>query len=212
MKSFRQFLKEEKDKEFDSFVEETLTTNKIPSIKAKDFLVPEYNYTGIIYRVVFHPKPTIERYFSDTEIDTKGITKYVSSKFNHDRYVFFSKSLEGIKALIDYPNLFNINENQIGVIFSVKPAASIDLTKYAGNNIEVKERLQDTEEVLSFEDINIRNIDALYLYDEDSGWHFITDFNNRERPTKEPITNDEEDNTEETPEIKPEEEEETKEK
>lgn len=180
MKSFKRFLREEVDKEFNSFVEEVLTTNRVATQKAKDFLTNNYNYTGLIYRVVFHPRTEIEKYMSEEEINTKGITKYITSKFNHDRYVFFTKSLNGIKGMIEYPNLFKFTEEQVGVVFSIKPAASIDLTKYSGDNIEVKDRLETNEEVLSFEDMNIRNIDALYLYDE--GWHFLTDFKNRVHP------------------------------
>jgi hypothetical protein len=173
-------LTEEKDTAFDSFVEDVLTTNRVATAKAKDFLTPNYNYTGLIYRVVFHPKATVEQYMVDDNIDTKGLSQMISSKFNHDRYVFFSKSLNGIKAMINYPNLYNINENQVGVVFSIQPAASIDMTKYQGQNIQVNDRLKQTEELLSFEDMNIKNIDALYLYDE--GWHFVTDFHNRIHP------------------------------
>jgi hypothetical protein len=182
MKSFKTFrrLLEEKDTEFNSFVEEVITTNKIEPNKAKDFLIPKYNYTGLIYRVVFHPKATVEQYMVDDNIDTKGLSQMVASKFNHDRYVFFSKSLNGIKAMINYPSLYNVNENLVGVVFSIQPAASIDMTKYDGQNILVNNRLDSTEELLSFEDMNIKNIDALYLYDE--GWHFVTDFHNRVHP------------------------------
>lgn len=174
MKSFKIFLKESEDRLFNGFVEETLSNNKISLDKAKDFLTPEYNYKGILYRVTFHPKNDIEKYFLEDYIDTKNITKYIVNKFNPDRYVFFSKSLEGIKNLINYPNLFNVSENQIGVIFSIKPAASIDLTKYTGKNIEIKKRLELTKEVLSFEDRNIKNIDALYIFLD--GWKFVTNF------------------------------------
>lgn len=211
MRTFKQYLRlvEETDKEFNSFVEEVITTNQINAMKAKDFLTPQYNYTGLIYRVVFHPKAEIEKYMNADQIDTKSIAKYVSAKFNHDRYVFFSKTLNGIKNFITYPNLFTIDENQIGVVFSVQPPASIDLTKYTGENIQVKDRLDQTEEVLSFEDMNIKNIDALYLYDD--GWHFETDFNQREKPFDNGFeTNDISPEEEDEESIEPESDEETK--
>ena len=180
--SLKKFICEEQNKEFDSFVENVITTNKVPTISAKDFLNEKFNYTGIIYRVVFHPKAEIEKYMLEDSIDTKAITQFISKNFNHDRYAFFSKSINGIKELISYPNLFKINEEHVGVVFSIKPPASIDLTKYQGANIEVKNRLSKTEEVLSFEDLDIKNIDAMYLFD--NGWHFVTDFNNRFKSTK----------------------------
>jgi hypothetical protein len=178
LKSFKTFLTEDKNKAFNSFVEEVVTTNKVSNMKAKDFLVPENNYTGILYRIVFYAKDQIEQYFNGETVDTKGITQFITANFNSNRYAFFSKSLQGIKGMIDYPNLFKVNENIVGVIFSIKPKASIDITKYSGQNAQVKDRVNKTEEVLSFEDMNISNIDGLYIYDEE-GYHFITDFNNR---------------------------------
>jgi hypothetical protein len=178
IKTFKTFLIEDKNKAFNSFIEDVITTSKVSNMKAKDFLLPEYNYTGICYRVVFYPKANIEQYFSGETVDTKGITQFISANFNSNRYAFFTKSLQGMKALITYPDLFKIKEDIVGIIFSIKPKASIDLTKYSGMNSQIKDRLSKTEEILSFEDMTINNIDGMYLYDEE-GWHFITDFNNR---------------------------------
>jgi hypothetical protein len=50
----------------------------------------------------------------------------------------------------------------------IKPSSSIDLAKYTGKNPEVKRRIQQTQEILSFEDIKITKIESIYQFND--GW------------------------------------------
>ena len=176
MKRFKQFINEEaSNQEFISFVEKVLTSNQIDTNQANDFLVNSFNYSGLLYKVIFCPLAEVQNFSEGGIPDTKAITDYIVKRFNTSRYVFFCKSLKGLENHIKYPGLFNIKEDQIGVIYSNKTAGSIDLTKYkdlGGNNIEVLKRIEETEPVLSFEDITINKIDGLYLFQD--GWKFRT--------------------------------------
>lgn len=176
MKRFRRFITEDQsNQEFVSFTEDALTTNQIDVKKANDFLTNEFNYRGVLYKVIFVPRAEVENFSQGGVPDLKAIADYIVKKFNTARYVFFYKSLQGLENAIKYPGLFTISEDQIGVIYSNKTEGSIDLTKYeslGGKNIKVLERIEQTQPVLSFEDITINKIDGLYLFDD--GWKFRT--------------------------------------
>lgn len=176
MKRFKQFINEDSsNKEFVTFAEKVLTTNQIDIEQANSFLVNSFNYSGLLYKVIFCPLTEVQNFSEGGVPDTKAITDYIVKKFNTSRYVFFCKSLKGLENHIKYPGLFNIKEDQVGVIYSNKTAGSIDLTKYeslGGANIEVLKRVEETEPVLSFEDITINKIDGLYLFQD--GWKFRT--------------------------------------
>ncbi|NCP97702.1 hypothetical protein GW796_05605 [archaeon] len=170
MKTFKQFITEA-NLYFNVFVEKTLKNNTIDISQANEFLTPEYQYSGVIYKVLFVNKEEVLKYYNPEEgiQDAKGLASVIVKKFNPNRYVFYSKSLTGLDNLIKYPNLFKISDDQIGVIYSKKTNIAIDLTKYEGKDPSIKKRLSQTQEVLDFEDIKINKIDAVYLL-TNSGW------------------------------------------
>lgn len=176
MKRFRHFIREDvSNQEFTAFVDEVLTTNQIDPKKANDFLTNEFNYKGLLYKVIFCPLAEIQNFSQNGIPDVKAIADFIVKKFNISRYVFFNKSLKGLENAIKYPGLFNISEDQVGVIYSNKTAGSIDLTMYkglGGKNLEVLARLEATDPVLSFEDLTINKIDGLYIFQD--GWKFRT--------------------------------------
>jgi len=170
LKRFKTFLKEEATQDgFNEFVENTLEKNNIEVKLANDFLTPEFDFTGIVYKVVFFPKEEVMKYYTNEGTDHKGLTDILVKTFNQNRYVFFCKSLKSVENQISYPNLFKITETQVGIVYSNKVANIVDLTKYTGKNPKVKERLNKTQEVIGFEDLTINKIDALYIF-EKNGW------------------------------------------
>lgn len=166
---FTQFLKEQEasTESFNSFVEEVITTNNINTKSATSFFVDEYEYLKPIFRVQFITKTDYNNY-SKEETDNKSLTDYITKLMKPGRIVFFSKSVNGIENLIRYPGLFKLTEDLVGVVYMVKPQSSIDLSKYSGKNPEVLKRIKQTDEILSFEDIKITKIEALYKFED--GW------------------------------------------
>lgn len=169
---FRQFLKENSSLPFNSFIEKTIKTNTIDAQSANEFLEVATTYKGTIYKVIFLLAAEVLKYYDAEKglSDPKGLADVVVKKFNPNRYVFFCKSLSGVDAQIKYPGLFKISEDQIGVVFSKKATTAIDLTLYDGKDPAVAKRVEATQEVLDFEDITITRIDAIYLFNQESGW------------------------------------------
>lgn len=171
MKTFKQFINESQ-LSFNVFVEKTLKDNKIDSSAANEFLIPEYEYSGLIYKVIFLEQEEVMKYYNPEEGlgDPKGLADVIVKNFNPNRYVFYNKSLTGVENFIKYPNLFKISNEQIGVIYSKKTTTAIDLEKYDGKDPSIKKRIKQTQEVLDFEDITIKAVDGIYEF-TDKGWN-----------------------------------------
>lgn len=167
LKRFKTFLYEQENDSFNSFIEQVISTNKIDINTANTFFSDDYDYLKPIFKIQFMSKSDYDN-FSKEGTDIKGLTDYIVKLMKPGRIVFFSKSVKGIENLVRYPGLFKLTEDLIGVVYMIKPQSSIDLAKYSGKNPEVKRRIQQTQEVLSFEDIKITKIEALYKFE--NGW------------------------------------------
>lgn len=169
---FKKFilLKEDEasQESFNSFVEDVITTNKIDIQKANSFFDEIYDYKKPLFRVIFIPRSEFDKYQTEDDVNHKDLSNYISSLIDQKRLVFFSKSITNLENLIKFPGLFKIDESHVGVVIMSTPQSTIDLTKYNGKNPKVVERLKKTQEVLSFEDLKITKIEAVYKFKD--GW------------------------------------------
>jgi len=170
LKRFKKFFIEEVEntESFNSFVEDVITNNKIDPKVATQYFADSYDYLKPIFRVLFIPRAEFEKYNGE-DLNHKSLSDYIVKLMNPSRIVFFTKSLQGMENFIKYPGLFKLTEESVGVVYMIKPASSIDLAKYSGKNPEVKKRISQTQELLSFDDIKITKIQAIYKFD-DNGW------------------------------------------
>jgi hypothetical protein len=228
MKRFKRYLKEQvNQEEFDSFTENIIKENRVDPNKAKYFVTDgQFDYKSpAIYRVEFFPEAVIMNLAEqDGTPNRRMITQYLvkakkknkdgtaRSVINPDEYKLYSKSLAGLDAQIKTPGLFSIVSADetgkevvgIGVVFSVVARAALDLSgKYSKTEGETYDRLKRTQEVIAYDDLTIKNIDALY-YMADNGWFMETNLDEPLwEPGEETTVGAEEDETGEVPEEPP---------
>jgi hypothetical protein len=221
MKRFKRFIKEAINAdEFDSFVEKTMESNRVDPDKAAYFVNDgEFDYKSpAVYRVEFFPEAVIMNLAEqDGTPNRKMITQYLLrakkngvSCINPDMYKFYCKSIAGVEAQIKTPGLYSIvsadqegkETTGIGVVFSVVARAALDLSgKYTKTEGETYDRLKSTQEVIAYDDLTIKNIDALY-YMADNGWFMETNLDEPLwEPGEETTVGAEEDETGEVPEV-----------
>jgi hypothetical protein len=206
VKYFKSFLNESADKSyFNTFVNNVISTHKVDMNKAAALITnDQYTYRGLIYRVQWCPVAEIlNLQDADNVPDRKAIADYLAQKIAINAYILYCKSLDGVNNQIKYPGVVkNLTEDKIGVVYSVDTKAAIDFTKYEPRD-EISKRLTKTQEVLSmsFAEMMIKNIDALYYMSADkTGWTFETDLSKplnvksaepaEEPVAEEPVTDD----------------------
>ena len=171
IKHLKQYIKEAVDPAFNEFVEETLRNNRVDIKVSTSFIGSSYGYKGSVYRVVFKPTADVMKFDSAEGVDVKALTTYLTKDLNLNKCVLWCKSIKNVVAQIKFPSLYTLNENVIGIIYSDKSSAMIDLTKYTGKDPNIVKRLAETQELVGYEDININKIEAAYAFD--NGWHLI---------------------------------------